>query len=407
MVPGEIQPLGGVGHQQRNVFQDRLFPARAAVFSQVWFEQPVRFQPHVRVPIAVQARFVQSLLVLTRQQVSDPNGLSQHPGVVITDVGRMLFCVEHRRRQDGVRKMPPSCLCFDLFEPGARQVVQAPFDGGGSGFQQPEVAGRERVGGLDRGADRSPQQSKQQPRAMGFHARHFYGSLLDNNIKGTYNVFRAAKDAGCRRVVFASSIHAVVGYPADMPIPTDVTVRPLNMYGVSKCFGEAVAAAFAYGEGLSAIAIRIGAYEAPWLGPPQQRTISRSTSARATEQRDRPLPGSPGGDHVRRRLRSIEQPQLASRPRLDPRVCSATTPRTMATPATALPRTNQAITPVRKRDCRGRAGASCDLPCRECKHGSGKPRRWWRRRRQSQLRIGSASRRDHGGSLRDRPESLR
>ena len=93
----------------------------------------------------------------------------------------------------------------------------------------------------------------------------FYGSLLDNNIKGTYNVFRAAKDAGCRRIVFASSIHAVVGYPADSPIPTDTTVRPLNMYGVSKCFGEAVAAAFAYGEGLSAIAIRIGAYEAPWL----------------------------------------------------------------------------------------------------------------------------------------------
>jgi nucleoside-diphosphate-sugar epimerase len=27
----------------------------------------------------------------------------------------------------------------------------------------------------------------------------FYGSLLENNIKGTYNVFRAAKDQGCRR----------------------------------------------------------------------------------------------------------------------------------------------------------------------------------------------------------------
>jgi nucleoside-diphosphate-sugar epimerase len=33
----------------------------------------------------------------------------------------------------------------------------------------------------------------------------FYGSLLDNNIKGTYNIFRAAKDQGCRRVIFASS----------------------------------------------------------------------------------------------------------------------------------------------------------------------------------------------------------
>ena len=170
MVPGEIQPLRRVGNQQRNVFQDRLFPARPAWFSQVGFEQPVRFQPHVRVPIAVQARFVQSLLVLTRQQVSDANGLSQHPGVVITHVGWVLFCVEHRRRQDGVREMPPARLCFNLFEPGARQVVQAPFDRGCSGFQQPEVAGRERVGGPDRGADRSPQQSQQNRRAMGFHA---------------------------------------------------------------------------------------------------------------------------------------------------------------------------------------------------------------------------------------------
>ncbi len=44
----------------------------------------------------------------------------------------------------------------------------------------------------------------------------FYGSLLDNNIKGTYNVFRAARDQGCRRVIFASSVHAVIGYMPDV-----------------------------------------------------------------------------------------------------------------------------------------------------------------------------------------------
>jgi nucleoside-diphosphate-sugar epimerase len=38
----------------------------------------------------------------------------------------------------------------------------------------------------------------------------------------------------------------------------------MNMYGVSKCFGEAVAAQFGRAEGLSSIAIRIGAYEPPW-----------------------------------------------------------------------------------------------------------------------------------------------
>ena len=92
----------------------------------------------------------------------------------------------------------------------------------------------------------------------------FYGSLLDNNIKGAFNIFQAAKEQGCARVVFASSVHAVAGYPVDVqPRPTDQT-RPMNMYGATKCFGEATAACFAY-QGLSSICIRIGAYEAPWL----------------------------------------------------------------------------------------------------------------------------------------------
>lgn len=92
----------------------------------------------------------------------------------------------------------------------------------------------------------------------------FEGSLLQNNVVGTYNVFRAAKEAGCRRVVFASSVHAVIGYPPEVQVRIADAVRPSNMYGVSKCFGEAVAACFA-ADGLSAIAVRIGAYEAPWI----------------------------------------------------------------------------------------------------------------------------------------------
>lgn len=92
----------------------------------------------------------------------------------------------------------------------------------------------------------------------------FDGSLLHNNVIGTYNIFRAAKEAGCRRVVFASSVHAVIGYPPAVQARTDDAVSPENMYGVSKCFGEAVAACFA-AAGVSSIAIRIGAYEAPWI----------------------------------------------------------------------------------------------------------------------------------------------
>lgn len=88
----------------------------------------------------------------------------------------------------------------------------------------------------------------------------FYESLLDNNIKGTYNIFRAAKDQGCARVIFASSVQAVEAYPLDVQVSTNMPVRPSSMYGVSKCFGEAVASYFAHVEGLSSIVVRIGTF---------------------------------------------------------------------------------------------------------------------------------------------------
>ena len=85
--------------------------------------------------------------------------------------------------------------------------------------------------------------------------------LLDANIVGTYNVFVAAKAAGCRRVIHASSIHAVSGYPPDIQVKTSDPVNPGDLYGVSKCFGEALARYMAEQEGLSAITLRIGAFQ--------------------------------------------------------------------------------------------------------------------------------------------------
>jgi len=85
----------------------------------------------------------------------------------------------------------------------------------------------------------------------------FCGSLMDNNILGTFNIFRAAKDAGCRRVVFASSAQAVEGYPLDYQIRPDDAPKPKNLYGASKAFGEGIAAYFAHQEGLSALSVRI------------------------------------------------------------------------------------------------------------------------------------------------------
>jgi uronate dehydrogenase len=91
----------------------------------------------------------------------------------------------------------------------------------------------------------------------------FLSSLLDNNVLSTYHMFAAAKAAGCKRFIFASSVHAVASYPRDVQVSADMPVRPTSMYGVSKCFGEALAAHFAVNEGLPSIAIRIGGYKFP------------------------------------------------------------------------------------------------------------------------------------------------
>lgn len=85
--------------------------------------------------------------------------------------------------------------------------------------------------------------------------------LLEPNIIGTYQVMVAAKAAGCRRVIYASSIHAVSGYPRDVQVRTSEPVNPGDLYGVSKCFGEALGRYFAEHEGVSVIVLRIGAFQ--------------------------------------------------------------------------------------------------------------------------------------------------
>lgn len=98
-----------------------------------------------------------------------------------------------------------------------------------------------------------------------------WSAVLPTNIVGTYNVFAAAKSAGCRRVVFASTIHTVSGYPTDVQVKTSDPVNPGDLYGVSKVFGEALGRYMAEQEGLSCIVIRIGAATTPeWFAHPRR-----------------------------------------------------------------------------------------------------------------------------------------
>lgn len=85
----------------------------------------------------------------------------------------------------------------------------------------------------------------------------FDAQLLQPNIIGTHNIFRAAQAQGVKRVVFASSAQAVEGYALDVQVHESMAARPANMYGASKAFGEGVASAFAHQHGMTAIAVRI------------------------------------------------------------------------------------------------------------------------------------------------------
>ncbi|MGO9462320.1 MAG: NAD-dependent epimerase/dehydratase family protein [Rhodomicrobium sp.] len=83
-------------------------------------------------------------------------------------------------------------------------------------------------------------------------------TILRSNIEGTYNLFEAARKQGVKRVVYASSNHAVGFYPRSTAIGTGIVPLPDTRYGVSKAFGEAVGALYAYKYGLGVLCIRIG-----------------------------------------------------------------------------------------------------------------------------------------------------
>lgn len=85
-------------------------------------------------------------------------------------------------------------------------------------------------------------------------------SVYENNIGGTYNVLEAARDGGVRRVVFASSNHAMGMYDRHSvwPVYNHQLPRPDSFYGVSKAFGESLGRFYHDEHGLEFIALRIG-----------------------------------------------------------------------------------------------------------------------------------------------------
>ena len=65
-----------------------------------------------------------------------------------------------------------------------------------------------------------------------------FDQILSANIVGAYNIWEAAYIKGLKRVVYASSIHAVGMHANADKIDTDAPHRPDTYYGLAKCFAE-------------------------------------------------------------------------------------------------------------------------------------------------------------------------
>ncbi len=102
-----------------------------------------------------------------------------------------------------------------------------------------------------------------------------WDAMVQTNLIGTYNVYEAARLAGVKRVVFASSGATIRGLDYVEPYTTlaegrfeempdtfeKVTVdqvRPMGVYGATKVWGEALGRVFTDTHDISIICVRIG-----------------------------------------------------------------------------------------------------------------------------------------------------
>ena len=92
----------------------------------------------------------------------------------------------------------------------------------------------------------------------GFSVEGPWEAILSANIVGCYNAFEAARLEGVKRLLFATSNHAVGFYRRDETIDHRVYPRPDSRYGVSKVFGEAMGSLYADKYGMEVFNMRLG-----------------------------------------------------------------------------------------------------------------------------------------------------
>ena len=124
---------------------------------------------------------------------------------------------------------PLAAMCEELVSSDIAEDIGKLYEG--ERYQKADLAEYDQIAALMEGAD------------MVVH----FGAIVDEkpfmellgpNFVGSYNVWEAAYQAGARRVVYASSIHAVGMHKKSDFIGIDAPHKPDTFYGLAKCFTE-------------------------------------------------------------------------------------------------------------------------------------------------------------------------
>lgn len=81
--------------------------------------------------------------------------------------------------------------------------------------------------------------------------------VLDSNIRGSYHIYEGARKHGVKRIVYASSVHAIGYHKLENHIDAHSPHRPDSLYGLSKCFVEDLGRLYWDKFGIESVALRI------------------------------------------------------------------------------------------------------------------------------------------------------
>ena len=142
------------------------------------------------------------------------------------------------------------------------------------------------------------------------------GECIDVNVTGTASLFEAARKAGVRRVVFATSA-AVYGDVEDYPLTEESPLRPLSPYAASKRVDEIYGQLYTTSFGLEVVALRYFNVYGPRQRPDSQYAAAVPIFIRQMlDNKPIPIFGDGGqtrdliyvGDVVRANLIAAEHP---------------------------------------------------------------------------------------------------